>query len=239
MLLGEAGWVPPNFSYDNTQQASTHGTGANPNLCATCHMEAYDVTDKVTGAFVFHSAGHLYRAIPCVDANGQPIDTLRVCPDAQRRFNACAAGGCHVTGAQAMTDRQILTAQLQADVRIIWIDANNNGALDPYPTDSGLVALVRKNTPCDFYTGTTPGTGSFAGCAAGAANLTVGKGAWFNADMVQRADGSYGVHNPIYAQALLLGTIAALHAQYSYLPSPPPAQQAALTARMRALGMRP
>jgi hypothetical protein len=240
MLLGEAGWVPPNFQYDATQQASTHGTSANPNLCATCHMEAYDVTDNVTGKFVFHSAGHLFRAIPCVDANGQPIDSLRACPDAQRRFNACAAGGCHATGSQALADRQVLTGRLMADVRTIWIDANGNGAVDAYPTDSGLVALVKKNSPCDFSTSATPPTsGPCLGQPAGASITTVGEGAWFNADMIQRADGSYGVHNPIYAEALLLGSISALHAQYSYLPSPPPAEQAAMSARMRALGMRP
>ena len=240
MLLGEAGWVPPNFQYDATRQASTHGSAANPNLCATCHMEAYDVTDKVTGAFVFHSAGHLYRAVPCVDANGQPIDTLRSCADAQRRFNACAAGGCHAAGTQAQADRQVLTGRLTGDLRIIWIDVNGNGVVDAFPTDSGLVARVKATTPCDFSTSATPpASGPCLGQPAGASVITVGEGAFFNADLVQRADGSFGVHNPIYAEALLLGTISALHAQYTYLPSPPPAEQAQLNARMLAVGMRP
>jgi hypothetical protein len=102
------------------------------------------------------------------------------------------------------------------------------------------VARVKATTPCDFSTSTTPpSSGPCLGQPAGASVLTVGEGAFFNADLVQRADGSYGVHNPIYAEALLLGTISALHAQYAYLPSPPPAVQAAMSARMRELGMRP
>jgi hypothetical protein len=240
MLLGEAGWIPPNFQYDATRQAATHGSAANPNLCATCHMEAYDVTDNVSGTFVFHSAGHLFRAIPCVDANGQPIDTLRTCADAQRRFNACAAGGCHATGSQAQAIRQVLTGRLLGDLRTIWIDVNKNGVVDAFPTDSGLVARVKLTSPCDFSTSATPpASGPCLGQPAGASIVTVGEGAFFNADLVQRGDGSYGVHNPIYAEALLLGTTTALHAQYTYLPSPPPAVQAELTARMRSLGMRP
>ena len=227
MLLGEAGWVPPNFQYAATQQASTHGTDANPNLCVTCHMEFYDVTDKATGAFVLHSVGHLFRAIPCTDATGAPIFD-NSCPDTQRRFNACTTGSCHATGAQAMADRQVLTGRLQGDVRVLWIDANNNGVLDAFPTDSGLLAIVKQTTPGDFST-----TG------AGANITTVGEGAWFNADLIQRADGSYGVHNPIYAEALLLGSIQAVRAQYTYLPQASPAQVAFERARMQAVGMKP
>ena len=207
MLLGEAGWIPPNFQYDGARQASSHGQSGNPRLCAGCHVEMYDVTDKLTGAFVIHSTGHTFRAIPCVDANGAPIDTLTSCPDTQRRFNACATSGCHATPATAMNLRQVLTGRLTNEVRTIWIDVNHNGVLDPFPTDSGLVARVKATTPGDFST-----TG------AGAQTITVGEGAWFNADLVQRADGSFGVHNPIFAEALLLGSISALHSQYPYLP---------------------
>jgi predicted CXXCH cytochrome family protein len=222
MLLGEAGWVPPNFQYAATQSASTHGSLANPNLCVTCHMEFYDVTDKATGAFVLHSVGHLFRAIPCTDSTGAPIFN-NTCPDTQRRFNACATGACHATGAQALADRQVLTGRLQGEINVLWIDANHNGVLDPYPTDSGLLAIVRATTPNDFKVG----------------NISVGFGAWFNVDMIQRGDGSYGVHNPIYAEALLLGSTQAVRAQYTYLPPAPPAEAAQMRARMQALGMKP
>jgi hypothetical protein len=111
---------------------------------------------------------------------------------------------------------------------VLWIDVNKNGVLDPFPTDSGLLARVKATTPGDFST-----TG------AGANIITVGEGAWFNADLVQRGDGSFGVHNPIYAEALLLGSTAAVRAQYTYLPPAPPAEAAFERARMRAVGMRP
>ena len=51
--------------------------------------------------------------------------------------------------------------------------------------------------------------------------------------MIQRADGSFGVHNPIYAEALLLGGYTALHVQYPYLPAPP----AWIQARARTVGV--
>ena len=226
MLLGEAGWIPPDFQYASAQQASTHGTEANPNLCVTCHMEFYDVTDKATGSFVLHSVGHLFRAIPCTDSTGAPIfnDT---CPDTQRRFNACATGGCHATGAQALADRQVLIGRLTNEINVLWIDANHNGVLDSFPVDSGLLAIVRQKTPGDFST-----TG------AGANTITIGEGAWFNCDLINRGDGSFGVHNPIYAEALLLGSTAAVRAQYTYLPPAPPAQAAVEADRARAVGLR-
>ena len=240
MLLGEAGWVPPNFAYDATQAASSHGSSANPNLCVTCHVERYDVTDAATGAFVLHSTGHSFRAIPCLNANGVPIDTLAVCPDAQRRFNACATGGCHTAASQAASFRQVLKGRLTFETGIIWKDVNGNGVVDAFPTDSGLVARVKLTSPCDFSTSATaPTSGACLGQPAGATVVTVGEGSFFNADMVQRGDGSWGVHNPIYAEAILLGTITALHVQYPYLPSPPAAVQAQLNARMQAVGVRP
>jgi hypothetical protein len=127
-----------------------------------------------------------------------------------------------------LADRQVLHGRLQGEIRTLWVDANNNGVLDAFPTDSGLLAIVRQTTPNDFST-----TG------AGANITTVGEGAWFNADLIQRADGSFGVHNPIYAEALLLGSTDAVRAQYTYLPPAAPAQAAFERARMQAVGMKP
>jgi hypothetical protein len=65
----------------------------------------------------------------------------------------------------------------------------------------------------------------------------VGEGVWFNADMIRRGDGSNGVHNPFYAEALLLESTRALREYYTYLP-PPSASQRRLEAERRvALGM--
>jgi len=209
MLLGEAGWIPPNFQYDGAAAASAHGSSNNPRLCAGCHVERFTVTDATTGDFVLQSTGHLFTAIPCLDAQGIPT-TSTSCSDAQRRFDACVGGGCHSSTSNAASFRQVLRGRLQGYVDVLWKDKNGNGALDPLPTDSGLLAIVKQQTPGDFSTSGT-----------GATIITVGEGTWFNADMISRADGSWGVHNPIYAEALLLGSTQALRPQYTYLPAPP------------------
>lgn len=100
VLLGEAGWLPPNFAYPPGSLVGSHGTDRNPRLCATCHVNNYVVTDAVTGAFTFRATGHSFRPTPCVDAAGIPT-TATTCDDAQRSFRACTA--CHLTESAART----------------------------------------------------------------------------------------------------------------------------------------
>lgn len=239
MVLGEAGYIPPNFAYDATRAATSHGTESNPRLCATCHMERFTVNDAATGAFQMNSTGHNFKAVPCVDANGAPTDST-TCPDSERRFNACATAGCHSSTLIASNLRQVLHGRLQAQIAVLWKDKDGDGVLDPLPTDSGLLAIARLNSPCDWSTSATaPTSGPCLGQPAGNTVVTVGEGTWFNVDMIQRGDGSFGVHNPIYAEALLLGSTSALRVQYPYLPAPPARVQAETNARMRELGMRP
>lgn len=226
MVLGEAGYIPPNFQYDDTRQVTSHGSTANPGLCATCHMDRYTVTDAATGAFQMNVTGHSFKAIPCVNASGAPTGAAN-CTDAERRFNTCSASGCHASATVAMNARAVLRGRLQTYIDVLWKDKDADGVLDPLPTDSGLLARVRQTTPGDFST-----TG------AGATLITVGEGVWFNVDMIQRGDGSFGVHNPFFAEALLLGGTAALRAQYTYLPTPPAADRARTRARAAALGVR-
>lgn len=225
MLLGEAGWIPENFAYEAARTAATHGTAANPRLCAGCHMETFTVNDRTTGAFVMSSVGHLFSAIPCVDSTGVPTGS-HDCADSQRRFNACATSGCHSSGAIAASLRSVLRGRLESYVRRLWVDVDNDGLLDPFPSDSGLLARVRATSP-----------GDFSATGAGATIVTVGEGVFFNVDLVKRADGSWGVHNPFYAEALLLASEDALRRNYSYLPPAPPALQAQVESRMQALGM--
>jgi predicted CXXCH cytochrome family protein len=95
LLIGEGvGWVPPNFQYPTVSIVGTHGSEANPRLCATCHISRLTVTDAATGAFSFQSVGHLFKAIPCLDSAGKPT-TDDTCALTQRTFSACAASGCH------------------------------------------------------------------------------------------------------------------------------------------------
>lgn len=226
MLLGEAGWVPPDFAYDPQLGSSSHGTDANPRLCAGCHVEQFTVTDAATGAFVINATGHRFLAVPCVDANGAPTGQMN-CPDTERRFNACVSGGCHVSSGIVLNLRNVLRNRLQVNyIDVLWKDIDADGVLDAFPADSGLLARVKATTP-----------GDFSATGTGATIITVGEGVWFNADMIKRADGSWGVHNPFYAEALLLSSLQALRAKYTYLPAPPAGLQAQYVARAQALGM--
>jgi predicted CXXCH cytochrome family protein len=100
LVLGTAGWWPPGISFEETQ--STHGSEKNPKLCATCHVQKFNVTDKVTGAFQVTVVGHRWLPIPCVDANGRPTDS-QTCAVSARSFRSCTASGCHGTEAAART----------------------------------------------------------------------------------------------------------------------------------------
>lgn len=92
LVFGTAGWWPPGIEFIETQ--STHGSSANPKLCATCHVQRYNVNDKTTGQFQVTVVGHRWLPIPCVDANGRPTDS-QSCTVTGRSFKACASGGCH------------------------------------------------------------------------------------------------------------------------------------------------
>lgn len=90
LLLGEdVGWIPPNF--DTNIVRGTHGSAQNENLCATCHVFAREITDPLTGDFVFSSKGHLFKPIPCLDAQGAP--TALDCDVSERSFASCVE--CH------------------------------------------------------------------------------------------------------------------------------------------------
>jgi predicted CXXCH cytochrome family protein len=100
LLLGEAGWRPPNFLSPSDTIVATHGTAANPGLCAGCHVNSYEVTDPDSGDHVFSVTGHSFKATPCLDAQGVPLPTTD-CPIAERTFVACSGGACHGTPAVA------------------------------------------------------------------------------------------------------------------------------------------
>jgi predicted CXXCH cytochrome family protein len=94
MLLGEAGWWPPNMPLQPGQQIiGTHGSQANPRMCAGCHMQQFQVTDEATGQFAINTTGHFFEAIPCLDAQGRPV--RGTCGMQQRTFRTCTGAGCH------------------------------------------------------------------------------------------------------------------------------------------------
>jgi predicted CXXCH cytochrome family protein len=222
LVIGQnVGWIPPNFTYDTNQIVSTHGTSANPRLCATCHVAFTTITDQSTGAFQFQSVGHLFEAIPCTDANGIPVPGP--CALAQRSFVACATSGCHGTPQAASSAYQTIIARLDNLLDQIWTDANGNGVIDPTPTDAGLLPqMVARGTAADS-----------AALNFGSTTTTVAKGALFNAalaatdDRAQFLNGRVfgkgfathmasgnGVHNPFLLEALLTSSIDALKSAY-------------------------
>jgi predicted CXXCH cytochrome family protein len=99
LLLGEVGtvgWTPPNFAYNVDRIRGTHGSERNTRLCATCHVNSYEVTDPDTGGHLFSVTGHRFLPIPCVDANNIPTEDQSCGKTvAERNFSSCTSSGCH------------------------------------------------------------------------------------------------------------------------------------------------
>lgn len=127
LLLGEAGWWPPNMPIEpGTKIIGTHGTEANPRLCAGCHVNRMDVTDKLTGAFVVSSVGHMFQATPCLNAQGAPTSDT-TCARSQRSYASCATSGCHGSQAAARS------AHTAAETRLNFLAAQLNAQLAKVP----------------------------------------------------------------------------------------------------------
>lgn len=120
LLLGTAGWRPPNFSFADDTIVATHGTTANPRLCAGCHVNRLEVTDLETGQFVFQSTGHLFRPIPCLDADGIPTPA-QDCDVSDRSFAACSISGCH--GSQSLARSAFVLARGRLDGLVAALDS--------------------------------------------------------------------------------------------------------------------
>jgi predicted CXXCH cytochrome family protein len=98
LLLGEVGsvgWTPPGFGYNVARIRGTHGSERNTRLCATCHVNSYEIQDD-TGNFLVTATGHRFLPIPCVDANNAPTED-QTCgyTEAERNFASCTPSGCH------------------------------------------------------------------------------------------------------------------------------------------------
>ncbi len=110
VLLGQAGYFPPSYTGPKNI-VGTHGTvSANPNLCVTCHMTPKRI-NNASGALITNYTGHIFLGAPCLDANGVPT-TSTSCNITQRDFNACAASGCHGSGAVAMSAMSAVITRL-------------------------------------------------------------------------------------------------------------------------------
>jgi len=224
------GWIPPNFTYDTNQIVSSHGTAANPQLCATCHVARTTITDRTTGAFQFQSVGHLFAAIPCTNATTGIPNATCTPPDTVRDFSACANGACHIGGPSVARSAYVtFRGRLDNLLDQIWTDVNGNGVIDPTPTDAGLLPqMVARGTAADS-----------AALNFGSTTTTVAKGTLWNAALAATDDrpqflsgkvfgkgwaahmsSGNGVHNPFLLEALLTSSIDALKSTYGVAAPP-------------------
>ncbi|HWC73911.1 MAG TPA: cytochrome c3 family protein, partial [Gemmatimonadales bacterium] len=239
LVLGDnVGWIPPNFAYDTSQMASSHGTAANPRLCATCHVVRQTITDTVGGGGTFYSVGHTFEAIPCTNSTltKLPIPCAdAVPPDTVHDFTACSSSTCHIGGPQvARLAYQTLKGELNGYLDQIWTDQNGNGIIDSFPTDGGLMAKIitpalrpgatpADSAPLNFKTDVTTvakGTLWNAALAATEDRPVFLSGKSLGNTFSSHASAGNGVHNPFLLKALLTSSIAATKAEYG-LPSPP------------------
>jgi predicted CXXCH cytochrome family protein len=248
ILLGTgAGYIPRNFAYDTNAVYTTHASINNPRLCAGCHVNSFTVTDAVTGDFVLESVGHLFSPDPCLDADGVPVidDSCDYLPSTTRSWTGCLAAGCHASAnvaASALVNERALVANL-ADQ--LWNDLNptlNTGG-EPYmdaADDGYLPDLLFRGVG-----GNNPIVDGVQAFNASDNIVSPAEGALWNAmmfaeDLYDHNDGSFGVHNPFYYEALLAASIAEVIDVYgAFLPAPPsPTVKALMDKALSRKGVR-
>ncbi len=203
--MGIAGYRPAGFTAPETEIVSTHGSLANPRLCAGCHVNNFTVTDP-DGGFVFQAVGHTFGALPCVDAQGVPTGNEGCAYNTtERTFVGCTTSGCHSTEQVASNQLASLRLQIAVFADILWRDLDADGVIDPAPIDEGMLAVIKR----DFPTAINPSD----------AIITPGDGAEFNVKLFGEGrsgngDKSRGVHNPLLAKGLLAANIQELQATY-------------------------
>jgi predicted CXXCH cytochrome family protein len=235
----DVGWIPPGFAYDTTKIVGSHGTTANPRLCAACHVYMFDVNDAITGDFLLRSVGHTFEAIPCVDANGAPVPGP--CADTERTFAGCAVSGCHGDATAARSAFLSLRLELNAATDRLWNDVDGDAVLEV--TDTGVLPQIlageiaaNDSNEINLYNSTlTPAEGAiwnaqlaythertqWAGftvagqysCAAAGCTTQGGS------NTAHKSSGE-GVHNPFKLKALLAATESYLRTYYG-LPGAP------------------
>jgi predicted CXXCH cytochrome family protein len=235
LVLGDnIAWWPDGFEWLDGLTGSHGDTDVNEDLCATCHVVMFSVTDAATGDFVFNSVGHTFEAISCLDAQGIP--TTASCTDDERDFSACAS--CHGTEAASQAIYEAFKNTLNALLDQIWVDTDGNEILDPAPTDAGVLPLILQVTGDDKQidrsdTLFTSAEGILYNAQVAAthdrdlfldgATIVIDQGTG-DPDTVSfsghRSSGN-GVHNPPFLEALLKASIQ--HAIDFYgIPAPAP-----------------
>ena len=240
VLFGTAGYFPPGTVYDTTAILSTHGSTANPRLCAGCHVNRLTGVDA--GGTQVDYVGHTFHPLPCFMEGSQTIVDTTFSNDCafdatSRSWAACTRSGCHANATVAAQRLNQMRNEKEAYIATLWVDSDHDRTLDAFPTDQGYLAKIKKDKPNDLdYTNPPYNT-----------IITPAKGALFNAQLLGEAltghpDGSHGVHNPFLTRALLQASIADLLASYpGIVPAPPMEVVSAIEAAVQRgeLRMRP
>lgn len=202
LLIGDAGWFPPGADFNQGQILGTHGTDRNPKLCATCHLPKFQISDPLRPGILVESTSHLFRPIPCIDAEGRPLPFGQSCDLAPpaRSYKACTGGGCHGSEQTAFSALTAATTRIQraADQLIGQLQR-----VDPNLTSAG---------------GEIDGANPL---------FTVAEGAYFNYRLATFGNREFGtnsvigssVHNPFLIEALLIASIQAVQEKYGVAPS--------------------
>jgi predicted CXXCH cytochrome family protein len=224
----DVGWLPAGFT---VPPLGSHGNpDVNNKACITCHVVMYEIDDEATGEFQFNTVGHLFKALPCLDAGGIPTADDS-CTDAERDFTGCTA--CH-DEQTARNFYNFIRADVSALTDSLWFDTNDNNAVDP-GVDGGLLPQVAALDTVQL----DPRDGL----------ITVGEGAFWNAQLAHTKDRTFwedaivypgvagpdedpedgvpdgvewsahkasgdGVHNPAFLRDLLEASIDAVLAEY-------------------------
>ncbi len=197
-LFGYAGYFPPGFMTSpqagGTAIIGTHGSTANPGLCATCHVANYAVNDSKNN-LILQAVGHTFNAIPCLDSQGRPLGTG--CTDfSQMSFRACTGSGCHGSEAAA---RGALTT---ANTRIANLIDQLKKQIAKVPSTE-LVA---------------PKQNSARGAQFNISVATAGHGAEVLDRIGYVETAGQVAHNPFLIESLLTNSIKAITAQYGVTP---------------------
>ena len=237
ILMGAgAGYIPQNFVYDSNRAYTSHASTKNPRLCAGCHVNGFTVVDGVAPGMDFVSVGHLFSPDPCLDPNGVPVkdNSCAYLPSTTRFWgilnqSGCVNSGCHASADVAATALVNERATIKTLANQIWNDldptVNTGGA--PYISTGDAGALRKLLFGGAGGVGANPIVNGVQAFNATDLVVSPAEGALFNAmmlaeDLYDHKDGSYGVHNPFYYEALLAANINELQLVYAaYLPGPP------------------
>jgi hypothetical protein len=245
VLFGSAGYFPPGTIYDTTEIITTHGSTANPRLCAGCHVNKLTGRDASGNKVQF--SGHTFHPLPCLQTKSG-ADTIvdptytNACAydEPSRSWAACATSGCHGTEAVAVSRLTGIRTERDGYLNTIWQDLNGNRSVNASPTDGGYLASIMAAAPGELRFTCTPATCPTHQDTLDMSRLTPAKGALFNVQLLGESlashpDGSHGVHNPFLYRALLQSTIADLQANYgAILPAPPAPVLAQIQAALQS-----